>query len=635
MSEKTAYQIENTSFGEMDNRGVYKTRKVYFGNLPRDYETITFYDCLLVSDVSTDVFGVSKLKTLKNVELRVGDYSGDLYTVLGADISGSKMENVQFLERYTGIKLVFEDCDFRNCVFKNCDGYLYFLESNLSNAKIEGDGDFEYPLHMMFAHSNLKGCIFEGVRLTNIRQIAFTDFSGAVFKRCSYIGYIEKPAVESLLKANIHGLFVNDYRFKDKEGFWYLGSNSNLEGADFRGLNYQYPNFNEMFDGRPRLEMCNLRNSIFDELDFGNDAFYFVGSDLRDSSLQSLRVAVHLDFAETDMRGTSLSLFYRGYNKVSVSFLWADFDANLFADCIEFPKNLKYNDFNYRPIYFVFSVASLSEELLDVFGIDFEVSEICGPNAQRQIIEKNKNKDFMLRGSKVLGVELVFLGRETKIASFSSAMHLPNGFDWSNSEITSSNLRIGNRKGLENVNFSNSRFRNSYFYSANNSPRIHDTLVLQNCDFSNCLIDGHLSFAKACLKQCDFTNIKGHTVNFNESERDLLLGCSFAHCDLKVFYVDAEWSTQRPSIGLFDFSGAKIENLKLGECDFYDTNFSGCHIIRGEIEESEIERCDFRGAVFGEGFSFDSTTFTDCVYDQHTKMNLEDWQWEGMTFVES
>ena len=635
MSEQTVYTIENTSSNDrtVDNRGRYTNRTVYFGNLPRDYGVMTFYKCLLVSDIPTDVFGISQSKCLKNVELRSPQLDASAsYVISGADMVGSKLENVRFGQLYASTHLIFDDCDFGNSVFENCVGRLYLENCNLSNAKVEGSGDFEFPLVMSFRGSDLEGCTFEGVNLGSIRNEKSTDFSGAIFKRCSYIGYVESDVADSLFRADIYGIFVNDYRFKDKKGFWYLGSNSNLQGADFRELGNQYGEFYKIVDGF--LRMCNLRDSILDGLYFSRD-FYFAGSDFRGASLRRLYGSTHLDFAETDMRGASFSFVYLGLRGYSISFLDANFDTDLFTECIEYrstDSRKKLNNYSLDPTYFLFSASALSEELLDVFGISVDVSEICGPNARHQIVEKNKNENFVLRGSKLKGIELVFLGKHTKIAHFNSQIHIPNGFDWSNSEVLSSSIKIANAQGLERVNFSNSRFKNTNILKAGIRREIQ---VLQSCDFSNCVIDGHLSFETVCLKNCEFTEIEGHTLNFGDAEGAVLLECSFARCDLKVFHVSLNFSYQRPSVEYCDFSGAKIYAMRVGECDFSDTNFSECHFTRGEIEESEIERCDFRGAVFSEKFSFDSTTFTDCVYDQNTKMNLEDWQWEGMTYVES
>jgi len=42
-----------------------------------------------------------------------------------------------------------------------------------------------------------------------------------------------------------------------------------------------------------------------------------------------------------------------------------------------------------------------------------------------------------------------------------------------------------------------------------------------------------------------------------------------------------------------------------------------------------------RGAYFEDTCTFENANFTGSIYDEHTVIDLEDWQLEEMTFVES
>jgi uncharacterized protein YjbI with pentapeptide repeats len=535
---------------------------------------------------------------------------------------------VQFSRIYAATHLVFKNCDFSGSVFKNCEGRLQLEDCNLSNVEIEGGGDFEFPFLIKLIGSgfNFEGCTFKNVNLRSIEEKQnFKGYSGAVFKNCVYLGFFDRA--ELFENAKLQGIFVNDYRFQGREGFYYLGADSNLQGADFTVLPKYVGNFSDAIDHERGLVRCNLRDTIFNEVYFSRD-FSFSGSDLRDASLRRLSPAQRLDFSETDMRGTSFSIASK--SNTTVYFLSAKFETSLFLECTEELPN-QYDNFTHlNRIYFVFSTDALSESLLDIFGISAEISEICGPNSQYQKTKGQlRYEGIDLYSSNFEYVNLLFLGKYTKVCKLRLPILLPKNFDWSYAEIKDSYITVDYEEALVGVNFSHSKFIDSQI---SNRDDFHIQTV-ENCDFSSCEIGGSFGFYYIALKSCLFDRIKGDTLNFLlPNSQETIEGCSFVGCVLDK--LDIGSSYRRPTVNICNFSEAYIENISI-ECDFYDTDFSRCHFVSGGVEESEIERCDFRGAVFGEKFSFDQTTFTDCVYDQHTKMNLEAWQWKGMTYIES
>lgn len=637
--EYTVYSNQITSYEPEDVRGTYVHNTIFFGYLPNDFEAVTFYKCL--------GFGFTDSKRVPGIafsEEEIKDvrvYSTAV--VEDVDLSGFVFENV------FGFRSVkFLHCDFRNTRFlEPCALHLNLFDCSLEGAVLSQSSSLGFNLKL--ESTSLVGCTLEKFDLADL--FPRPSFKGATLRNCLYQGVVSDLRDIDLAE-KIDGVFVDDPKYSGRGGFYYLADGQNLRGADFSifsdRITTQSSPFS--FSDSGSLRDCDLRDSNLDRTLLFTSSI-LSGSDLRGSSLKELAVltgSALLDLSRTDLRGIrGLSLTSESKSReVRVSLFEARFDPSLLQGMAEglplgtcvvtldiesFAPNPQYSATDIRSKFQVYRVPIASNREPTTYAL----SRALGVEALDDALLKEVTICFREEESTAFPV---YIGRGCKLLGLGARYRysgdnlrtkknvcFPQHADCSDSMFVS----LRTETDLVGLVFDRSTFVDVVFQLDRFGLAGGE---LAQCSFRQSTFESTLlSYTE--IARCDFSEAKG-SISINLSAWDWHMDrCDFtrAKLDLKL----TADGGKHTDVSNCKFSHAEIDFKAMQSIRFTDTDFRGSRISNLVADDGHLENCDLRGAYFEDTCTFDNTKFTGSIYDEHTVIDLEDWQLEEMTFVES
>lgn len=612
MGKPSLNVIDNSLFDKLDNRGAYLDNICFLTGLPRDYEAITFYKCFVLKlPKGIDVLGVQEISegaVLENVRLTTGKFN---VNVSYADFRGIHFKNVTF-----DSKVSFRACDFSDSRFTECSGIVRLDECDVSNAHlIASDGEANCFQLRVF-QTLLKGCILENMNIDNIEfEGNELDIEGVILRNCIFFnkntdekGFSDAKVELIKNHTQAEGVYVQDVRFRGVKGFYYLGPNSNLDNANFTKLTkiaWETFHFSDM-----DFSNCSLVGAVFDGCRI-RGRLNFSGSNLSNASFLELKfLGEFINFGDCNLRGVKLTLHERVRN-IYISLIGADFELSMLR---EFVRDITDSARQTRA-KITFSMNSLSEELLSILDLDTDT-----------MLDRSSGR-----------LKCVFLGAGCELIGtlpVDEDITLPKNFNMSDSVFR--NARLVYSYPLIGICFDRASFEKTSLFSNITS----DLAGIQECSFADCIFMGFAIKTEQMLNS-NFSGSRGSLVldaledvgdcQFDNSVLAIDIdinnirfrNCSFIDSELKLVFT----STSFISFVDILFEGSSFTNANIGRLS-HDKIYSFYKIA--------FRECDFRGAVFNkETCDFKDIVFEDCIYDQYTKMDLTDSQWESMTFVES